>query len=302
MIKECAKRKLIITTFALLVFFITLSFPKTEDEIKNVTISYNSGNAWPIYLLDNSSLVARTSMVVQNKETIDLAKEIIEILTIDHAKSEYIPSIFTPVIPKDTEILSIDIQDKTLKINFNKNILNVPSESAEKMIECLTYSLTEIEGIEGIILYVEGDLLEKVPNTEIKLPSILTRDIGVNKAYDVKNLKETTKTTVYYIAKDGNISYYVPVTLLSNNEKDKVEIIIDRLKSKPNEQTNLMSYLNASTELTNYEILEKEVTLSFNDYLYEGLASDELKEEVKYSISLSVMDTLNVETVTFIES
>ena len=36
MIKECAKRKLIITTFALLVFFITLSFPKTEDEIKNV--------------------------------------------------------------------------------------------------------------------------------------------------------------------------------------------------------------------------------------------------------------------------
>ena len=241
-------------------------------------------------------------MVVQNKETIDLAKEIIEILTIDHAKSEYIPSIFTPVIPKDTEILSIDIQDKTLKINFNKNILNVPSESAEKMIECLTYSLTEIEGIEGIILYVEGDLLEKVPNTEIKLPSILTRDIGVNKAYDVKNLKETTKTTVYYIAKDGDISYYVPVTLLSNNEKDKVEIIIDRLKSKPNEQTNLMSYLNASTELTNYEILEKEVTLSFNDYLYEGLASDELKEEVKYSISLSVMDTLNVETVTFIES
>lgn len=302
MIKECAKRKLIITTFALLVFFITLSFPKTEDEIKNVTISYNSGNAWPIYLLDNSSLVARTSMVVQNKETIDLVKEIIEILTIDHAKSEYIPSIFTPVIPKDTEILSIDIQDKTLKINFNKNILNVPSESAEKMIECLTYSLTEIEGIEGIILYVEGDLLEKVPNTEIKLPSILTRDIGVNKAYDVKNLKETTKTTVYYIAKDGNISYYVPVTLLSNNEKDKVEIIIDRLKSKPNEQTNLMSYLNASTELTNYEILEKEVTLSFNGYLYEGLASDELKEEVKYSISLSVMDTLNVETVTFIES
>ena len=302
MIKECAKRKLIITTFALLVFFITLSFPKTEDEIKNVTISYNSGNAWPIYLLDNSSLVARTSMVVQNKETIDLVKEIIEILTIDHAKSEYIPSIFTPVIPKDTEILSIDIQDKTLKINFNKNILNVPSESAEKMIECLTYSLTEIEGIEGIILYVEGDLLEKVPNTEIKLPSILTRDIGVNKAYDVKNLKETTKTTVYYIPIDGDISYYEPVTLLSNNEKDKVEIIIDRLKSKPNEQTNLMSYLNASTELTNYEILEKEVTLSFNGYLYEGLASDELKEEVKYSISLSVMDTLNVETVTFIES
>ena len=91
MIKECAKRKLIITSFALLVFFITLSFPKTEEEIKNVTISYNSGNAWPIYLLDNSSFVARTSMIVQNKETIELAKEVIEILKLITRKVNTFP-------------------------------------------------------------------------------------------------------------------------------------------------------------------------------------------------------------------
>ena len=57
----------------------------------------------------------------------------------------------------------------------------------------------------------------------------------------------------------------------------------------------------ANTELTNYEILESEIKLSFSPLLYEGLASQDIEEEVKYSISLSMQDTLNVENVTFVE-
>ena len=97
------------------------------------------------------------------------------------------------------------------------------------------------------------------------------------------------------------MNYYVPVTLLENSEKNKVEIIIERLKSMPNEKTNLMSYLNASTELTNYELLEEEIKLSFAPLLYEGLASNEILEEVKYSISLSMKDSLNIQNVIFLE-
>ena len=301
MIKNCAKRKLIITTFALLIFLITLTFPKTEEEIKNVTITYTKAASSPIYLLNKEEFVARTNISLQGEKNIDKAKELIEILTIDNAKSAYIPNLFEPVIPKGTKVLSIDIQDTTLKINFNKNFLNIPKSYEEKILECLVYSLTELDNIDGIIIYVEGKLLENLPNTSQKLPPLLTRDIGVNKVYDLTNLKNVTKTTTYYIAKEENTSYYIPVTLLDNNEKDKVEIIIERLKSLPNVKTNLISYLTANTELTNYEILESEIKLSFSPLLYEGLASEDIEEEVKYSISLSMQDTLNVENVTFIE-
>ena len=126
------------------------------------------------------------------------------------------------------------------------------------------------------------------------------RDIGVNKIYDIESVKNVTKTTMYYIAKEQDTSYFVPVTILENNDKNKVEIIIEHLKSLPNEKTNLMSYLNASTELSNYEILESQVLLSFSNLLYEGLASKDLLEEVKYSISLSIEDSLNVENVIFL--
>ncbi len=301
MIKNCAKRKLIITTFALLIFLITLTFPKTEEEIKNVTITYMKANKAPIYILNQDDLVIRTDISINGDDVISKAKEMIEILTINNAKSAYIPNLFKPIIPKNTKVLSIDIQDKTLKINFSKDFLNIDKDYSEKMIESLVYSLTELDGIEGVIIYVENKILETIPNTNEKLPPLLTRDIGINKVYDLSNLKDVSKTTTYYIAKENNTSYYIPVTLLENNEKDKVEIIIERLKTNPSIKTNLISYLSANTELTNYELLENEIQLSFSPLLYEGLASKDLEEEVKYSISLSLKDTLNIENVTFIE-
>jgi len=299
-IKEHIKRKFIITTFALIIFLVTMSFPSIEEEIKNVTISYTNGDTSPIYLLDGNSYVARTSMVLAQESTLDMAKEIIAILTIGSKNSTYIPNFFEPIIPKDTKILSIDLQDKTLKINFSNEFLKIPNGLEEKMIECLTFSLTEIKGINGIMLFVDGKTLEKIPNKDAPLPPILTRNIGVNKVYNLNSLKNVSKTTIYYMAKEQDTTYYVPVTLLDNNEKSKIEVIIERLKSMPIQKTNLMSYLNASTELTNYEILEQEVLLSFSPLLYEGLASNEILEEVKYSISLSIKDTLNIEKVSFV--
>lgn len=301
MIKEHIKRKFIITTLALIVFLVTMSFPSVEEEIKNNTISYTSGTSIPIYLLDPSTYVSRTEMNMMTNETENIAREIIEILTIQGKKSEYIPSLFTPVLPKDTKILSLDLQDTIIKINFSKEFFNVPLEYEEKMLECLVYSLTEIKEIDGVIIFVEGKLLEELPQSKKKVPPLLTRDIGVNKVYHLESLKNVNKTTIYYIAKNQNMSYYVPVTLLENNEKNKVEIIIERLKSLPTPKANLMSFLNASTELSHYELLEQEVILSFSDLLYEGLASDEILEEVKYSIALSVKDSLNVKEVTFVE-
>ena len=301
MIKNCVKRKLIITTFALFVFLITLTFPKTEEEIKNVTITYTQNASFPIYLLDKDEFVARTSISLKSTDVVKQAKELIAMMTIDNASAAYIPNLFSPILPKNTKVLSIDVQDTTLKVNLSQEFLNIPKGYEEKVLECLVYSLTELVGVDSILLYVEGDVLDTLPNTNEKLPLLLTRDIGVNKIYDLTNLKDVTKTTTYYIAKENDFSYYIPVTLLSNSDQNKVEIVIERLKTNPNIKTNLISYLSANTEIKSYELLEEEIALSFSPVLYEGIVNEDLVEEVKYSISLSLMDTLHVKNVTFVE-
>ncbi len=298
MLKNFVKRKFVVTTFAFIIFFITLFFPSQKEKTPSFNTSYVSGKTNFIYLLNNDDYVSRTIIATKETEKLKIIEELISFLTIDSKSESYIPNFFSPVIPCGTKILSLDIQDKLLKINFSEEFLNIPPKYAEKMLECLVYTLTEIDGIEGIMITVNGNLLESLPSSSKKLPHILTRDIGVNTIYNLKNVKDVTKTTTYYLAKNNDTIYYVPVTLLENNDKHKIEIIIERLKSNPHLKTNLMSYLNASAQLNSYELLEEEIRLSFNDALYEGLTKDEMKEYVEYSLALSIKDTFNVKKVT----
>ena len=52
----------------------------------------------------------------------------------------------------------------------------------------------------------------------------------------------------------------------------------------------------------NSRILASQVLLSFSNLLYEGLASENILEEVKYSIALSIEDSLNVDEVVFLNT
>ena len=111
-------------------------------------------------------------------------------------------------------------------------------------------------------------------------------------------MKNINKVTTYYISKIDGFSYFTPVTTISNSKKEKIEVIIEKLKTSPTYQTNLVSYLTASAELLNYEILENSVNLSFNNEIL-SLEEDKVIEEVKYSIALSVRDTYDVSKTIF---
>lgn len=301
MIKKAAFKKIMIASIALFIFLITYMFPTTQESSNiNQTLSYTEPNKSTIYLIDNSQMVARTKTIIKNNtNTVEKAKEIINSLTIDSNNAKYNPSGFKAIIPKDTQILSISLTDNILKINFNDNFLKISKDEEEKMIEALIYSLTEIEEVKGIMLFVNNNLLTSLPNSQKKLPDVLDRSFGINKIYELEDIKNTTKTTIYYLSEYENTKYYTPVTYISNNTSDKVEIIIEKLKSSPINQTNLMSYLASSAELLDYEITESAVNLSFNNYIFEEFSENNILEEVKYTIGLSIKDNYNVDEVVF---
>ena len=53
------------------------------------------------------------------------------------------------------------------------------------MIEAIVYSLTSLDNIKYVSIYVEGSILNKLPNSNKKLPTILDRSIGINKEYNI---------------------------------------------------------------------------------------------------------------------
>ena len=61
-----------------------------------------------------------------------------------------------------------------------------------------------------------------------------------------------------------------------------------------------MSFLNVNTELLNYEIKDKSMYLTFNDYILNSIENKNILEEVLYTICLSIEDNYDVEEVVFI--
>lgn len=298
MIKKSSIRRICVATLTLFILLIIYFFPSNDTVIKE-HLSYITKDEMPIFLVDNSDYVARTSIVKNSSETIEQIKEIIEALTKNTKKSSYIRDGFKPIIPEGTKILDLKLEENILTINFSKELLNVVHCDEQKMIEAIIYSLTEIKDIKKIKILVEGKPLTNLPNSNKKLPEYLDKSYGINKIYNIDSIKETTKTTIYYLSKNKDYYYYVPVTKVSNEKTERVEIIIKELKSTPIYHTNLISYLAASANMTNYELLESTISLSFNNYLIANMKEEDILEEIKYSIALSIRDTYGINEVIF---
>ena len=297
MLRKSSIRRIMLATLALFLLLIIYFFPTTPSISES--LSYIEKEEMPIFLVDNMEYIARTSIVKNSDNTDDLIKEVIESLTIGSNKSNYIREGFKAVIPEGTKILDIKLEDSILTINFSKELLNVSQDSEEKMLEAIIYSLTEIDSVKKIKILVEGKSLTNLPNSNKKIPELLDKNYGINKIYNLDSIKDTSKTTIYYLSKYNDYYYYVPVTKISNENLEKAEIIINELKTTPIYHTNLISYLAASTNLTNYEILENSISLSFDNHLLAGIDDEDMLEEVKYAISLSIRDSYGIDEVIF---
>ena len=301
MIKRFSMKKISKYTILLLVVFLFYLFPTKEkydldkEVSKEVNINYHD-----IYLIDKNNYVAKTNIQVSSLKKDLLIDELIEAMKIDGKYQDKIPNGFCALLPSDTKLLGKEINNDVVTLNFNSNVLDGKSENEEKVIESLIYSITSIDGIDKIIIKIDGENLKKLPKTGIILDTELTRDYGINKTYDIDSIKGINKVTIYYTNKNNNSDvYYVPVTKYVNNDEEKIKIIIDELASKFSFESNLMSYLNYNTKLLDYNLNENEIDLNFNEYLFDSTENKKVLEEVIYSISYSVMDNYNVDKVNF---
>lgn len=304
MLKRMMYKKIAIATGILLSILLLYLIPTNKEEInlnKKQTLEYTQpNNLEAIYLLDNNNYLSRTKINIKDENNLTKAEELIELLTINNKKKDIIPEYFKSILPENTKILDINLKDEILTINFSKEFNNIKLEYEEKLIESLIYTLTNINGIEKIKIYVNNEPLTKLPNSKKKLPPLLDKKYGINKQYELTTLNNIDSYTVYYISNYNDEIYYTPVTKYINNKKeDKVKIIIDELSTSLNYQSNLMSYLDSNVKLLNYEIKDNTIKLNFNDLIATDIKEDKILEEVTYTIGLSLCEELDVEKVIF---
>ena len=302
MLKKMSIRKIMVASLSLVALFLIYLMPSTTNndyiiETKSVEYIYTN-NLETLYLLDSNNYVARTSINSNNKEPLEIAKDVINALTIDGKRSDIIPNGFRALIPSGTEILDISLTDNVLTLNLSNEILSINALYEEKMIESLIYSLTSIDNIDKIILKVEGIVLDKLPNSGKKLPSVLDRSYGINKNYNLVNTTNIDSYTIYYVSKNLDNSYYVPITKYINDDgEDKIKVIINELATSPIYEDNLMSFLNSNVSLIDYELENDILNLNFNNSIFLDEGSNDILEEVIYTVALSFQDSYNVKDI-----
>lgn len=299
MLKTKAIRKIFITTLSLFILLVVYSIPNTINnnvlrtnlEVENTTGLYTNN----IYLLNNDNYLVKAKILLDSKIQEDKIKKIISNLTI--SKSSKFSNDLKAIIPKDTKLLNMSINNKIVTLNFSSEFLNMKVDKEKQIISGLVYSILDLDDIDGVIILVNNKVLDKYPNTKEELPEILDKKIGINKEYNLSSRDNINKVVIYYINKSGNNNYYVPVTKYVNDSRDKIKIIVEELTTSYIYENNLMSFLNSNTKLINYREQENVMFLNFNKYLFDG--NSKVMEEVLYTISYSVFDNYDVNQVMF---
>lgn len=297
MLKRKAIRKITVTTITvcllLMIYLMPSEINKENVLQKNVEVNHvENMSKCKVYLLNEDELLVRASLAVFGDNTLDdKIKNILEYLI--ETSSQLLPNGLSAIIPKNTSILGVQVDEGIVNVNFSNELLDIEARLIERMVEAVSFSLFEIDGISGVSIYVDGKNINQL--FDGKIPSIVTKEWGINKRYDLKSKNDIKKFVVYYIDEIEDSNYYVPITKYVNDERDKITIIIEDLSSSYIYEPNLVSFLNHNTELINYELNEDIMMLNFNNSIF--MNDGNVLEEVVYSIMYSVFDNYDVEEV-----
>ncbi len=299
MLRTKAIRKIFLTTltvFILLTVFTITNYNNDNVLRTNLEIEDIAGlKTNVIYLLNDEGLLVQDRVLLDGSSVEEKIEKLLINLT-EGSTGSFADGL-SKVIPKGTVVNNVMVGNKYVTIDFSKELLNVSEEKEKSMITAIVYSVMDLDDFLGVSILVEGDNLEEYPNSKEKINKILDKRIGINKNYDITSLNNINRVVIYYLENINDDLYYVPVTKYVNDDREKINIIIEELASSYIYESNLMSFLNSNVSLLEYEEKDNIMSLNFNDYLFDG--NDKVLEEVLYSIAYSVFDNYDVSMVSF---
>lgn len=250
-----------------------------------------------LYLINKDGYVVSQTMALPSTESV--ATQALEYLVKDGPVTNMLPNGFRAVLPADTK-LSVDIKEKVATVNFSKEFKDYQAEEEMKILQAVTWTLTQFDTVEKVKFQLNGHALDKMPVAGTPIGESFSRSNGINiDTTDVIDLSNTKPVTVYYLGGEAGSYYYVPVTKrVSNNITDNIEAAVKELAKGPSYNTNLESDF-----LANVELLEKpknengKVILNFNEAVFSNTDEKTISQHFLTALVLSLTEQKGIESV-----
>jgi len=250
-----------------------------------------------LYLIDKNGYVVPKTLGLPNTRSV--AKQALDYLVKGGPVTEYLPNDFRAVLPEGTEI-SIDVKDGIATADFSKEFAEYAPEDEMKILQSITWTLTQFDSIKQVKLKMNGKDLKEMPVNGTPIKGMLTRKDGINMdsstAVDITN---TYPVTVYYLAQNNEERYYVPVTKRVSNKNDNpLTAVVEELIKGPNMATELYSLFMPDVELVEAPKMDDGIVkLNFNENIYGSYDQKLVSKQVLEPLVLSLTEQEGVKGV-----
>ncbi|WP_338470439.1 GerMN domain-containing protein [Niallia sp. XMNu-256] len=250
-----------------------------------------------LYLIDKNGYVVPQTIDLPKTESI--ATLALEYLVKNGPITEMLPNGFQAVIPADTK-LSVNVKDKVATVDFSNEFKEYQAEDEEKILQSITWTLTQFDSIDKVKLQLNGHPLEEMPVNGTPINTELSRKDGINlDTSHVADLTNTKPVTVYFIGGEKDSYYYVPVTKrVSNSIDDNITAAVNELIDGPGVSSNLLNEFRSEAKLIDEAKVEDgQVTLNFDESIYSSFEEKKISEHVLNTLVLSLTEQPGIESV-----
>lgn len=244
-----------------------------------------------VYL--NSSEDTLVPLTIQYQKKDNLADELLFVFNLIKVNSGISNATFTGLVPENVKVEEMVLENQNLTINLDDQFSQYDAKNELRLIQQITWTMTEFADVSSISLKMAGKKLNTMPVKHTPIADEITRDIGINSFYLTSSpFLDSERVLSYYSQKINNKEYIVPFTQYVKNKKkiSTEDLTIQTLLTKP----SLTSRLSVVSCLQNVELLKasevKEETLfvSFNDKVLfdETTVQKEVYDVIRASLEL----------------
>lgn len=283
----------ILLVISVIAIIISNNNKRQDSYAENEPIEYTYRK---VYLNSKDDTLVPLTIKYQKKD--NLGDEIHYVLNLIKENSGISNDVFTGLIPEDSKIKSLDLEDNNLTINFDIGFQEYAKEEELRLLQQLVWTMTEFNEVDSLTLQMEDEILTNMPVKNTPLAEKTGREIGINSFYLTSaDFLSSEKVLSYYAQEIDNKEYIVPFTHYVKNNANLTlpDLTIKTLLTKPSitSQLNLVPCLNEVNQ-TAASVLEDDVLMvslnenilfdekTVNKEVYDILrASLELCEDVK---------------------
>lgn len=249
-----------------------------------------------LYLIDENGMVVPQTLDLPKTESV--LRQSLEYLVDGGPVTNLLPSGFQAVIPAGTEV-DVHLNEGIAIADFSNEFKEYNPEMEQQILQAITWTLTEFENVDKVQIKVNGYLQETMPISGTPIGEGVSRADGINiETGGLADMVNSKGVTLYFLAQNGDNTYYVPVTRRVKVDGDMLEAAVNELIKGPALESPLLTDLRQGVELLEEPTYQNGVvTLNFNESILSQLQSTAVSSAVLDMLALTLTEQEGVEQV-----